>query len=136
MPRYVVHRAAEGLNERGKPLRGAAVLVIGLAYKPDVDDVRETPAAEIIKLLLERGASVSYHDPHVPVFAGMRRYMDLHMESVPLDAAALEGADCVLVVTHHKAVDWGLVARHADLVVDTRNALEPFVPIRGLLVKA
>jgi UDP-N-acetyl-D-glucosamine dehydrogenase len=136
MPHYVIHRTIDGLNECGKPLRGAKVLVVGLAYKPDVDDVRETPAAEIIKLLFEHGADVSYHDPHVPLFAGMRKYMEYRMHSVPLTPAAVQDADCVLVVTNHAAVDWALIGKHARLVVDSRNALAPFLPIAGKYVQA
>ena len=122
MPRQVVEGLSRALNDDGLALRGARVLVLGVAYKPDVDDVRETPAAEIIRLLLQRGAAVSYHDPHVPVFPEMRRY-DLDLASVPLTPEALSGAHAVLIVTDHRAVDYGLVARHARLVVDTRNAM-------------
>jgi len=136
MPHYVVQRAAEGLNQLGKPLKGARVLVIGLAYKPDVDDVRETPAAEIIKLLCERGADVSFHDPHVPLFAGMRKYKRFHMDSVALSPERLRATDCVLIVTNHKIIDWRLIAEHAGLVVDSRNAMAPFLPIKGLYVPA
>ena len=135
MPRQVVERTVEGLNETGKPVRGARVLVCGLAYKPDIDDVRETPAAEIITLLIGRGADVSYHDPHVPVFGGMRHY-DLNMRSVELTAEALRGADCVVIVTNHKAIDWQLIAQEASVVVDTRNAMAPYRPIAGLLVQS
>jgi UDP-N-acetyl-D-glucosamine dehydrogenase len=136
MPMYVVRRTMEGLNDLGKPLRGSKVLVVGLAYKPDVDDVRETPAAEIIKLLFEHGADVSYHDPHVPLFAGMRKYMEYRMHSTPLDAEALQRADCVLIVTNHKAVDWRLIGQHARLVVDSRNAMADVLPIAGKYVQA
>lgn len=136
MPHYVIHRTIDGLNELGKPLRGAKVLVIGLAYKPDVDDVRETPAAEIIKLLFEHGADVSYHDPHVPLFAGMRKYMEYRMHSVPLSPEVVEGADCVLVVTNHAVIDWALIGRHAKLVVDSRNAMARVLPIAGKYVQA
>lgn len=136
MPHYVIERVKDGLNESGRPLRGSKVLVLGLAYKPDVDDVRETPAAEIIKLLFEHGADVSYHDPHVPLFAGMRKYMEYRMHSVPLTPAALAEADCVLVVTNHKAIDWSLVAKHSRLVVDSRNALGRLLPIAGNYLQA
>ncbi len=136
MPHYVVHRTIDGLNEVGKALRGSKVLVIGLAYKPDVDDVRETPAAEIIKLLFEHGADVSYHDPHVPLFAGMRKYMEYSMHSVPLTKENVAAADCVLIVTNHAAIDWQVIAEHARLCVDSRNALAPFLPIRGAYVQA
>ncbi len=135
MPRHVVDRTVEGLNELGKPIQGSRILVFGLAYKPDIDDVRETPAAEIITLLKDRGAEVSYHDPHVPVFSGMRKY-DLHMESVELSAKTLRASDGVLIVTHHRAIDWQLVAKEAPLVVDTRNAMAPFIPIAGRLIQA
>ena len=83
MPHYVLRRTLEALNDDGKPLRGSKLLVIGMAYKPNVDDVRETPAAEIITLLKDAGAVVAYHDPHVPVFPGMRKY-DLEMTSTAL----------------------------------------------------
>ena len=136
MPHYVISRTIDGLNEIGKPLRGSKVLVLGLAYKPDVDDVRETPAAEIIKLLFEHGADVSYHDPHVPLFAGMRKYREYHMHSVALTEQSLRDADCVLIVTNHKAIDWQLVANHARLVVDSRNALGKLLPIPGHYLQA
>ncbi len=136
MPRYVVHRAIDALNTHGRPLRGSKVLVIGLAYKPDVDDVRETPAAEIIKLLVEHGAEVSYHDPHVPLFAGMRKYPEYRMHSVPLTPASLAAADCVLIVTNHAAIDWRLIGQHARLVVDSRNAMAKVLPIAGTYVQA
>jgi len=136
MPHYVIRRTSDGLNECGKPLRGSKVLVVGLAYKPDVDDVRETPAAEIIKLLFEHGADVSYHDPHVPLFAGMRKYMEYRMHSVPLSPEVLKDADCVLVVTNHKTIDWAAIAAHGRLVVDSRNALAPYLPIQGKYVQA
>ncbi len=135
MPQQVVERTIEGLNELSKPVRGARILVCGVAYKPDVDDVRETPAAEIIALLKQRGAEVSYCDPHVPVFGGMRNY-DLNMESVELTAEVLRETDCALIVTNHSVIDWALVAKEASLVVDTRNAMAPYRPIAGLLIQA
>ncbi|MBM4063353.1 MAG: nucleotide sugar dehydrogenase, partial [Planctomycetes bacterium] len=136
MPHYVVHRAIEGLNECGKPMRGAKVLVIGLAYKPDVDDVRETPAAEVIKLLFENGADVSYHDPLVPLFAGMRKYMEYRMHSVPLTKETLRNADCVLIVTNHAVIEPKVIADNSKLVVDSRNAMAPHLPIAGKYVQA
>lgn len=122
MPRYVVDRVAEGLNEAGLAVRGAKVLVVGIAYKPDIDDVRETPAAEIIELLADRGAIVSFHDPHVPVFPPMRKY-NIPLKSLPLNAGNLRQCDGVVIVTDHAAVDWALIGREAALVVDTRNAM-------------
>ena len=137
MPSYVIERTMDGLNACGKPMKGARVLIAGVAYKPDVDDIRETPAAAIITMLQERGADIAYHDPHVPVFPRMRRYGDLpDLESVQLTAESIKAADAVLVVTNHKAIDWELIARNASLVVDTRNTMAPFTPIGGLLVQA
>ncbi|HXG27382.1 MAG TPA: nucleotide sugar dehydrogenase [Nevskiales bacterium] len=135
MPRQVVARAYEGLNRMGKPVRGARVLVVGVAYKADIDDTRETPAAPIISQLQEAGAEVLYHDPHVPRFPRKRAY-DIRMDSVPLDAGRLRAMDAVLILVRHRAVDWQLIAREAPLVVDACNAMAPFAPIKGLLVPA
>ncbi len=136
MPAWVVAKVAAALNDEAKSVRNARIIVIGLAYKPDVDDTRETPAAEIIALLAQRGADVSYHDPLVPTFPVMRDY-SFRMDSVPLDEATLRAADCVLVVTDHTAVDWNAIAAHAALVVDTRNAMRrATVPVRARVVGA
>ncbi len=124
MPEYVVEKLAGALNELGKPVRGSRVLVLGLAYKPDIDDPRESPAFEIIELLIGRGAEVRYHDPHIPVAPRMRSWPDLPpMASVELSADELHGADAVLIVTNHRAVDYELVYEHAALIVDTRGVL-------------
>jgi UDP-N-acetyl-D-glucosamine dehydrogenase len=122
MPRYVVERVSLALNDRSRSLRGSSVLIIGIAYKPDIDDIRESPAAEIVELLQARGADVSYHDPLVAKFPSMRRYQ-IELDSVPLDRAVLTAADCVLIVTNHKVIDYRMIGEHADLVVDTRNAM-------------
>jgi UDP-N-acetyl-D-glucosamine dehydrogenase len=122
MPAFVVSRLAGALREQKRTLRGAKVLILGIAYKKNIDDVRETPAAEIIRILHRRGASVSYHDPHVPVFPSMRRYR-FALRSVRLTRGALRDADAVVIVTDHDAIDYNLVAHHARLIVDTRNAL-------------
>lgn len=123
MPDYVVQRTALALNERGKAVKGSRILVLGLAYKPDVDDVRESPSFELIEKLEQLGATVDYHDPHVPQTHKMRHH-DLHMKSVELTKQTLAGYDCVLVATHHAAYDWQMIADHARLIVDTRNALK------------
>ena len=102
MPDYVVKRTALALNDRGKAVKGSKVLVLGLAYKPDVDDVRESPSFELIEKLEELGAHVDYHDPHVPQTHRMRNY-DLQMKSIKLSPEALKGYDCVLIATHHQA---------------------------------
>ncbi|MCG8458121.1 MAG: nucleotide sugar dehydrogenase, partial [Holophagales bacterium] len=122
MPRYVVSKLQSAINERGKAMHGARVMVLGLAYKPDVADPRESPAFEILELLLQHRANVAYHDPHIPVAPAMRTWPDLPpLESVSLDAATLAAQDAVIVVTNHRSVDYGLVLEHAPLVVDTRG---------------
>ena len=135
MPRYVVSRATKGLNQLGKAVRGSRILVCGIAYKPDIDDVRETPAAEIIQLLADLGADVCYHDPHVPHFPRMRRH-DFHMDSVELTKKTLHECDCVLIVTNHQVIDWQLIAQEAKLIVDTRNAMAGMKIGKGILIQA
>ena len=135
MPEYVVEKTAEALNDDCKSVKGSNVIVVGLAYKPNVDDTRETPAAEIIELLAERGARVSYHDPHVPSFPNMRNYK-FDMNSVALDAQTLGNADCVVIVTDHEITDWDAIAQHASLVIDTRNAMSKVKNPKARIVKA
>ncbi|HLS47719.1 MAG TPA: nucleotide sugar dehydrogenase [Gemmatimonadales bacterium] len=119
MPLFWVRQVIEALNRHSKSMRGSRVLVIGVAYKKDIDDIRESPALDIIRLLEQQGARVSYHDPHVPKFSE-----DGHdYESVPLTPDTVAEADCLLIVTDHSAVDFGMLAGQARLVVDTRNAL-------------
>jgi len=122
MPHYVVTRVMDALNHDAKALRGSNVLVLGLAYKRNVDDPRETPAAEIIDQLLEHGATVQYHDPHIAEFPSMRKHQ-FDLSSIALTPDALRAADCVLIVTDHDSVDYQLVGREARLIVDTRNAM-------------
>ena len=122
MPSYVISRVVEGLNAEAKAVKGARVLVLGLAYKADVDDVRESPAFELIERLQTMGAHVDYHDPHVPATHKMRRF-DLGMKSIELSDEALASYDCVLIATPHSAYDWRRIARHSRLVVDTRGVM-------------
>ena len=123
MPRYVVTRVMDALNDRGRALKDAKVLMLGAAYKKDVDDARESPALELFELLEARGANVSYYDPHVKTLSHFRNYPDLEKQSIPaLTPEALADADAVLIVTDHTAVDYSVVMQHAKLVVDTRNA--------------
>ena len=119
MPEYWVARVVDRLNEQGKAARGSTVLVLGVAYKRDIDDIRESPALDIIRLLCRRGAAVQYHDPHVPVVHDD----DVDLASVPLSAATLQAADCTIIVTDHTAVDYRVVAQHARALVDTRHAV-------------
>jgi UDP-N-acetyl-D-glucosamine dehydrogenase len=122
MPHYVIEKVQEALNARAKAVRDSKILILGLAYKKDIDDPRESPAFEIIELLRHRGASLAYHDPHVPVAPRMRHWPDLPpMTSQALTKDLLASQDVVLIVTDHSAVDYDLVARHAPLIVDTRG---------------
>ncbi len=121
MPEYVVHKVAEGLNEHRKPLKGSKVLVLGLAYKKDIDDLRESPSIELIELLRERGAKVDYNDPFFKQTHKQREH-DLRMKSKPLTEAAIKSYDCVLIATDHSTYDYQWIVDHAQLVVDTRNA--------------
>ena len=119
MPLFWVRKLAEALNGQGKAVRGAGVLVLGVAYKRDIDDIRESPALDIIRLLEDQGARVSYFDPHVPRFAENGH----EFRSVPLTPEAVAAADCIMIVTDHTAVDYRMIRRNAKLVVDTRNAM-------------
>jgi UDP-N-acetyl-D-glucosamine dehydrogenase len=119
MPLFWVRKLSEALNAQGKAVQGASVLVLGVAYKRDIEDIRESPALDIIRLLEGQGARVSYFDPHVPRFREDGR----EFRSVELTPEAVTAADCVMVVTDHTAVDYRMIKRHARLIVDTRNAI-------------
>lgn len=138
MPRLVVEATARALDFRfSKGLNGARILVLGIAYKKNVQDVRESPALHIIELMQARGAQVAYHDPMVPVMPDTREYAALAgMESQPLEQAALESSDAVLIVTDHSDVDYGLIGRHAPLIIDTRNAMADIDLGRDKIVRA
>jgi UDP-N-acetyl-D-glucosamine dehydrogenase len=134
MPRYVVGKLQGALNDRGKAMKGSRVLVLGIAYKPDLADPRESPAFEIIEHLMELGCEVSYHDPHIPVAPKMRTWPDLPaMESVPLNVDTVREYDAVLIITNHSTVDHEMVVREAALVVDTRGVVRE---TRANVVKA
>jgi UDP-N-acetyl-D-glucosamine dehydrogenase len=135
MPEYVIHRTALALNDRAKAVKGSKVLVLGLAYKPDVDDVRESPSFELIEKLEHLGADVDYHDPHVPATHKMRQH-DLQMKSITLSPETIRSYDCVVVATHHSAYDWQQIADHAQLIVDTRNAMRNVKGRREHIVQA
>jgi len=119
MPRWWVEKVADALNEVGKPVKGSRVLVLGVAYKKDIDDVRESPALDVIELLRHKGADVRYHDPYVSCI----HHNGFEMEGEPDLAAALAAADCAVVVTDHSSYDWGAIRRQARLIVDTRHAV-------------
>lgn len=136
MPGFVVARITRALNDRAKPVHGSRILVVGLAYKPDVDDTRESPAFEIIELLRESGAVVSYHDPQVPKAPRVRRH-DLQMASVDVSKDVLAEQDAVVIVTNHSSIDYAVIADHSRLIIDTRNAMADFSSRLGdRLVKA
>jgi UDP-N-acetyl-D-glucosamine dehydrogenase len=123
MPQYVISRLAEFLNEDRKPMNGSRVAILGIAYKKDIDDPRESPSFELLKLLRERGAILTYNDPHIPVLPKMRHYPTLPaMDSQTLTPEYLAGQDCVLIATDHTAYDYDFIVEHSKLVVDTRNA--------------
>jgi UDP-N-acetyl-D-glucosamine dehydrogenase len=136
MPAYVVGRLADALNDRGRALRGSRVALLGMAYKKDVDDPRESPGFELLELLRGKGAEVSYNDPHIPELPPMRHYPGLAMSSRALSADYLAAQDAVVIVTDHSAYDWGFVVEHARLVVDTRDATRDVARHRDRIVRA
>jgi UDP-N-acetyl-D-glucosamine dehydrogenase len=124
MPYHVVAAVSSALNQRGKPLKGSRILVLGLAYKRDVDDLRESPSLSIIEMLQQEGAAVSYNDPFFPTVGRGRKY-NLNMKSQPLDN--LDSYDCVLIVTDHTSYDYARIVAESQLVVDSRNATKGLV---------
>jgi UDP-N-acetyl-D-glucosamine dehydrogenase len=135
MPDYVVGKLRDALDSHGIPLRGARILILGVAYKRDTGDIRESPALRILALLTRRGAQVAYHDPHVPRL-GRSRHYEFDLESTPLTVEALRAAHAVLVVTDHSSIDYEHVVRHAAVVVDTRNAARDVREGREKILKA
>jgi UDP-N-acetyl-D-glucosamine dehydrogenase len=130
MPEYVVRKVARSLNDAEKSVKGSRILIVGIAYKRDIDDMRESPAFDVMRLLEDRGAIVDYHDPHIPSFRE-----DGHSRSgVALTAATLAAADAVVIVTDHTGIDFQLIADHAELVVDTRNAMSGVRASRARIV--
>ena len=127
MPEYVVQRTMLALNRHGKAIHGSRILVLGLAYKPDVDDVRESPSFELIGRFRALGAAVDYHDPHVPATHPMRHYGDLKMTSIEWSEQALGRYDAVVIATHHSAYDWRRIAEHAKLIIDTRGVMRHLI---------
>ena len=135
MPHYVVHRTMEALNTQRKSLNGARLLIVGAAYKKDVDDVRESPALRVISLLSDRGALVEYHDPYVPRLEKGATF-EYEMRSVPLSAERVSKYDAVLILTDHSSIDYGMIVANAMQVVDTRNATRNVTRGREKIVKA
>ena len=134
MPKYVVDKVTGALNAKKKALPSSKILVLGLAYKKDIDDTRESPSLKIIELLTEKGARVDYNDPYIPKTKKMRKY-DLMKRSVPVTEKTLKSYDCVVIATDHSCYDYKLILKHSLLVVDTRNAMKG-LESKGKIVKA
>lgn len=122
MPRYVISQLSEFLNNVGKPIRGSKICLLGMAYKKDVDDPRESPSFELMDLLRERGADLTYNDPHIPKLRKMRHHDVPDMSSTELTPEFLAAQDCVLIATNHTAYDYAYIVEHSRMVLDTRNA--------------
>ena len=122
MPRYVISQLSEFLNNVGKPIRGSRICLLGMAYKKDVDDPRESPSFELLDLLRERGADLTYNDPHIPKLRKMRHHDVPEMSSSELTPEFLAAQDCVLIATNHTAYDYSFIVKHSKMVLDTRNA--------------
>ncbi len=122
MPDYVIQQVAKALNTVGKPIRDSHVGIMGVAYKKDIDDPRESPAFRLIELLEDQGALLSYNDPHIPVLPRMRNYRVPSLKSETLSVEYLNSLDCLLIATNHSSYDWDFIVEHAPLIVDTRNA--------------
>ena len=136
IPHYVVERIGKVLNDRSCSIRDSKILILGVAYKKDVDDVRESPALEIMEILQAKGALLSYSDPYIPRLHKMRAYDFSHMSSLPLNEDVLKGQDLVLITTDHSSIDYQWVVDHASTIVDTRNATRHVTRGREKIVKA
>ncbi len=134
MPYYVVEKVIDALNKKKKTIRSSKVLVLGLAYKKDIDDTRESPSLKLIELLMDKGALVDFNDPYIPRTKKMRMY-DLKKSSVPLTKESLRKYDCVVIATDHSCYDYGMIIKNSALIVDTRNATKGFKN-KGNIVKA
>jgi UDP-N-acetyl-D-glucosamine dehydrogenase len=137
MPAYVISKVTDALNDAGKAVRGSRVAILGMAYKKDVDDPRESPSFELMDQLLKKGARVTYNDPHIATLPRMRHWPHLEpLQSRPLSADYLASQDCVLIATDHTAYDYEFVVRHSRLVIDTRNATKGVSKWREKVVRA
>lgn len=137
MPSYVISKVSDALNEAGKPVRGSKILILGMAYKKNVDDPRESPGFELLDLLRRKGAIVSYNDPHIPSLPQMRHWPHLEpMQSVSLTEDTLSSQDCVLIATDHTAYDYSWIVSQSRMIIDTRNATKNVTTCREKIVKA
>lgn len=135
MPQYVVHRIQDALNVKGKSIKGSKILILGVAYKSDTDDIRESPAVELMDMLQNKGAQIFYNDPHIPEVSGMRHY-DIELRSSELTEDFLRSMNLVLIATAHAAYDYDWIVKNAPLIVDTRNATKNITENRDKIVKA
>jgi UDP-N-acetyl-D-glucosamine dehydrogenase len=124
MPHHVVDKITDALNSRGKAVRGASILVLGISYKRDIDDMRESPALDVMAVLQQKGARISYHDPYVATLAAKDWAGGVDLASVPCTADTLAATDCAVIVTDHRVFDYAAIVRHAQLIVDSRNAIK------------
>ena len=136
MPYYVMSKLEHALRGQGKRIEGARILMLGLAYKKDIDDPRESPAFKLLELLEQKGAEVVYNDPHIPTFPTMRHYKHLKVKNVPVTEAVLSSIDASLIVTDHAEFDYEMIAKYSPLVVDTRNACGGLTQWREKIVRA
>jgi len=123
IPYYVVEKVIDALNKRGKSVKGSKILILGVAYKKDIDDTRESPSLKLIKLLSDKGATVDYNDPYIPLLPETRKYK-FHMKSVELTEKSIKRYDCLLIVANHSVYDYKWILKNANLIVDTRNAIK------------
>jgi len=135
IPYYVVSKIVDALNERKKSIKGAKILILGVAYKRDVDDARESPALAIMDLLQKKGAIILYHDPYIPILPPFRKYL-FKLKSSPLTKRLLQGIDAAVVVADHSQIDYKWVVRHAPLIIDTRNMTKNMKRWKKKIVKA
>ena len=135
IPYHVLRRISEALNAKNKSIKDSRILILGVAYKPDVDDMRESPAIKIIDLLLNMGADISYNDPHIPKFPKLRKYK-FDLKSVKLTPRFISSMDCVVIVTNHSAYDYDFVVKHSKIVIDTRNATRDVIRGKSKVIKA
>jgi UDP-N-acetyl-D-glucosamine dehydrogenase len=124
MPHYVVDKVVDALNSQAKSVRGSSILILGISYKRDIDDMRESPALDIMAVLHQKGARISYHDPYVAALPAREWPGGVDLQSVPLTPEALAAADCAVIVTDHRAFDYDAIVRDTRLVVDSRNAIK------------
>ena len=136
MPEYVIARLTEALTQHGKSVKGSKITILGVAYKKDIDDPRESPSFRLMQLLAERSAELNYNDPHIPALPKMRKYDFPKLTSQPLTPEYLQSQDCVLIATDHSAYDYASIVQHSRLIIDTRNATRDVTEGREKIVKA